>query len=203
MSNRLSISSPRLILRAFAPADADDLHAYLSEPGIYKFEPGELIDLAQARNMAQELAASPDFWAVELQETHRVIGQIYFKHIEPQRLMTWELGFILNPQYHRQGYMSEAVAALVRHGFANEAIHRVVAHCNPDNSASWKLLEKIGFRREGLLRQNIFFRHDASGEPLWTDTYVYAMLASEAAFLAADSSLPRKGSNVRLEVSEE
>ena len=40
-------------------------------------------------------------------------------------------------------------------------------------------LEKIGFRREGLLKQNIFFRRDATGEPLWTDTYVYALLAAE------------------------
>lgn len=173
-----NILASRLLLRAFAPADAEDLHAYLSEPGIYQFEPGEPIDLAQARQMAQELAASPDFWAVELQETHRVIGQIYFKHIEPQHLMTWELGFILNPQYHRQGYMSEAVEALVRHGFAHAAIHRVVAHCNPENPASWRLLEKIGFRREGLLRQNIFFHQNALGEPIWTDTFVYAMLAA-------------------------
>jgi len=177
MSN---IFTPRLILRPFTPADADDLHAYLCEPDIYRFEPGEPIDLAQARKMAQELAASADFWAVELQETHRVIGQIYFKHIEPQHLMTWELGYILNPQYQRQGFMSEGVAALVRHGFANEAIHRVVAHCNPENVASWKLLEKVGFRREGLLRENIYFRKKANGDPLWSDTFIYAMLASEA-----------------------
>lgn len=173
------ILAPRLLLRAFTSADADDLYTYLSDPDIYRFEPGEPIDLAQARTMAQDLAASPDFWAVELQETHKVIGQIYFKHIEPQHLMTWELGYILTPRYHRQGYMSEAVGALVRHGFARAAIHRVVAHCNPENTASWKLLERVGFRREGLLRQNIFFRQNALGEPSWTNTYVYAMLESE------------------------
>ena len=55
-------------------------------------------------------------------------------------------------------------------------MHRVVAHCNPQNTASWKLLEKIGLQREGLLRQNVFFRRDVSGEPLWTDTCVYARL---------------------------
>ena len=175
-----TITTTRLLLRAFASTDADDLHAYLSEPSIYQFESGEPIDLHQARKMARDLAASPDFWAVEHQATHRVIGQIYFKHIEPQHLQTWELGYILNPRYHRQGYMSEAVAALVRHGFANSAIHRMVAHCNPENTASWKLLEKIGFRREGLLRQSFFIRKDALGEPIWTDTYVYALLASEA-----------------------
>jgi [ribosomal protein S5]-alanine N-acetyltransferase len=173
------IYTSRLLLRTFASTDADDLHANLSDPSIYQFEPGEPIDLCQARKLARDFAASPDFWAVEDQETDRVIGQIYFKHIEPHHLMTWELGYILNPHYHRQGYMSEAVAALVQHGFDHAAIHRVVAHCNPENTSSWKLLEKIGFRREGLLRQNIFFRQDALGEPIWTDTYVYALLASE------------------------
>ncbi len=180
MANKPTISSPRLILRAFCPTDDEDLHSYLSDEQIYQFEPGEPIDLAQARTMAQDLAASPNFWAVELQETHKVIGQIYFKHIEPQHLMTWELGYILNPQYQRQGYMSEAVAALVRYGFTQAAIHRVVAHCNPKNVASWKLLERVGFQREGLLRQNIFFRQNAQGQPLWTDTFLYAMLSADA-----------------------
>jgi len=62
-------------------------------------------------------------------------------------------------------------------------MHRVVAHCNPENTASWRLLEKIGFRREGLLRQDVFFRRDAGGEPLWADTCVYALLAPEVARL--------------------
>jgi RimJ/RimL family protein N-acetyltransferase len=121
----------------------------------------------------------PIFGRLKIKKPIGSSGRIYFKHIEPHHLMTWELGYILNPHYHRQGYMSEAVAALVQHGFDHAAIHRVVAHCNPENTSSWKLLEKIGFRREGLLRQNIFFRQDALGEPIWTDTYVYALLASE------------------------
>jgi RimJ/RimL family protein N-acetyltransferase len=179
MPNTPSISSPRLILRAFRPTDAEDLHAYLSDVNIYQFEPGEPINLKQARKMAGELANSPDFWAVELRETGRVIGQIYFKQIEPQHLITWELGYILSPQYQRQEYMSEAVGALVRKRFTDGDIHRIVAHCNPKNIASWKLLEKVGFRREGLLRQNIYFRKNIQGEPLWTDTFVYALLKSE------------------------
>ena len=172
------IDTPRLTLRAFTSADADDLFEYLSDERVYRFEPGAPVDRDQAQKMADELTASPDFWAVELKSQRKVIGQIYFKEIEP-RLRTWELGYILSPYYQRQGYMSEATAALVRHGFAAQSIHRVVAHCNPDNIASWKLLEKIGFRREGLLRQNVFFRQNAAGEPLWMDSYAYALLEVE------------------------
>lgn len=176
MSNTPPISSPRLILRAFRPTDNEDLYSYLSNEQIYQFEPGEPINLEQARKMVGELANSPDFWAIELRETVRVIGQIYFKQTDPTHLQTWELGYILSPQYQRQGYMTEAVGALVRKRFSDGDIHRIVAHCNPQNIPSWKLLEKVGFRREGLFLQNIYFRKNAQGEPLWMDTFVYALL---------------------------
>lgn len=99
--------------------------------------------------------------------------------MDPPYLQTWELGYILNPQYQRQGYMSEAVRALVWKRLSDGDIHRIIAHCNPQNTPSWKLLEKVGFRREGLLKQNIYFRKDLQGEPLWMDTFVYALLKSE------------------------
>lgn len=174
------IVTPRLVVRRFRPQDADALYDYLSLPEVYRYEPGEPTDFQQAQDLAVEMSASDDFWAVELRLERKVIGQIFFKHIEPEHLMTWELGYILSPRYQRQGYASEAASALVRTGFAAAGIHRVVAHCNPENVASWKLLEKIGFRREGLLRQNVYFRRDQSGEPIWTDTYVYGLLTNEA-----------------------
>jgi [ribosomal protein S5]-alanine N-acetyltransferase len=177
--NKRRIITPRLVVRAFRPEDANHLYEYLSNEGIYRFEPGSPIDRQQAQEFALEMSKTDDFWAVELRSEEKVIGQIYFKHIQPPHLMTWELGYILSPRYQRQGYTSEAVAALLRSGFANAGIHRVVAHCNPENTASWKLLERIGFRREGLLKKQVFFRRDANGEPLWTDTFVYAMLAEE------------------------
>ncbi len=174
------LATERLILRAFRAEDAGDLFEYLSDPQTYCFEPGEPIDHDQAARQAADMAASPDFWAVELKASAKVIGQIYLKQIEPLELRTCELGYILSPAFQRQGYASEATAALVTHALTARGMHRVVAHCNPENVASWKLLEKIGFRREGLLRQNIFFRRNAAGEPIWTDTYVYARLAAEA-----------------------
>jgi RimJ/RimL family protein N-acetyltransferase len=51
-----------------------------------------------------------------------------------------------------------------------------VAHCHPDNVASWRTLERVGFAREGHLRHNLFFRTDDAGEPIWQDTLVYALL---------------------------
>lgn len=176
-----TFNTPRLTIRRFGPEDADDLYDYLSNPQVYRFEPGEPIGHTQVAQRAVDMAGSPDFWAIELREANKVIGQLYFQQIEPAGHLTCELGFILHPAYQRQGYGSEAAAALVQHALTDGGMHRVVAHCNPENTASWKLLEKIGFRREGLLRQNVFFRRNEAGEPLWTDTYVYARLANDQA----------------------
>jgi RimJ/RimL family protein N-acetyltransferase len=172
------LTTARLAIRRFRPEDAADLFEYLSDPEIYRFEPGEPINRAQAEQRARDMASAPDFWAIELAAAGKVIGQLYFDQIEPAERLTCELGYILNPAYQRQGYGSEAAGALVQHALTAGGMHRVVAHCNPENTASWKLLEKIGFRREGLLHRNVFFRRDAAGEPLWTDTYVYARLAA-------------------------
>ena len=185
MTQRQTIATERLVLRPFRAEDADDLFEYLSDERTYHYEPGEPIDRDQSGRQAADMAASPDFWAIELMESGKVIGQMYFKHIKPEELMTCELGYILNPSYQRQGYASEAASALVTQSLTTGGMHRVVAYCNPENTASWKLLEKVGFRREGLLRKNIFFRKDAAGEPVWTDTFVYAMLA--AASVSPDS----------------
>ncbi len=169
----------RLLLRRFRPDDADDLYEYLSDPRTYRFEPGEPLGRAQASQRATEMTASSAFWAVALRDTDKVIGQIYLKQIEPPEHLTCELGYILSPAYQRQGYGAEAAAGLVRQALTAGGMHRVVAHCNPENIASWRLLERIGFRREALHRQDIFFRRDTAGAPLWTDTYVYALLAAE------------------------
>ena len=184
-AERQSIGTARLVLRAFRPEDAGDLYDYLSDGRVYQFEPGDPIDREQAGRMAADLAGSADFWAVTLQAQPKVIGQLFFKQTEPLHLLTWELGYIMSPSFQRQGYGAEAAAALVSHAFQAKPIHRIVANCNPQNIASWKLLERIGFRREALLRQSVFFRLDAAGEPLWTDTFVYARLRTEA--LAANN----------------
>ena len=180
-SPRPPLTTARLIVRSFRAEDADDLYVYLADPRTYVYEPGEPVTADMARFIAADMATSPDFWAIELAATGRQIGQIYLKQVEPLELLTCELGYILNPACHGQGYATEAAAAVIAHAFTARGMHRIYAHCNPANMASWRLLERLSFRREGLLRQNIFFRRDATGAPLWTDTLVYARLAGEPA----------------------
>jgi ribosomal-protein-alanine N-acetyltransferase len=172
----MQIETHRLIVRPFRPDDGQDLFAYLSLPEIYEFEPGEPIDSGQARALAEDRSRGCAFWAVELRAEGRVIGHLYFQPIEPAELRTCELGYIFDPRHQRHGYATEAARALVDHAFAALDVHRVIAHCDPANIASWRVLEKIGFVREGHLRRNTFFRRDGEGRPLWQDTLEYGLL---------------------------
>jgi [ribosomal protein S5]-alanine N-acetyltransferase len=173
------IESSRLLIRPFKDQDFESLFEYLSNPAIYRFEPGEPITLEKAGELARERSQDNVFWAVILRSVNKLIGQLYFVQVDPREFMTWELGYIINPAFHNQGYASEASEALVRYGFEHFGIHRVMAHCNPENVASWKVLEKIGMKKEGFFRKNIFFRSDPDGFPLWTDTFEYALLKED------------------------
>lgn len=173
------ITTPRLHIRPFQPEDGPSLFDYLSDPANYRFEPGEPITLEEAETLAAERAQGRNFWAVTLKDTHKLVGHLYFTQTEPEEFLTWELGYIFNPHDQNQGYATEAAAALIRYGFEHLGIHRVMAHCNPDNVASWRVLEKIGMRREGHFRKNVFFRKAADGSPCWWDTFEYAMLKED------------------------
>lgn len=173
------ITTERTIVRKFLEKDYEDLYAYLSLESIYRYEPGSPIDLDTAKRMAGERAKGDDFYAVELRAEKKVIGHLSFQHIEPKEWMTWEVGYIFHPTYQGKGYATEAARALIAYAFEDLQAHRVIAQCNPENTASGRLLERIGMRREGLLRQNVFFRKDEAGQPLWCDTYTYAVLKSD------------------------
>ena len=108
-----------------------------------------------------------------------MVGHLYFQQTEPLEFLTWELGYIFNPRYQNKGYATESAAALIRYGFDHWGIHRVMAHCNPENIASWRVLEKIGMRREGHFQKNVFFKVQADGSPVWVDTYEYAILKQD------------------------
>jgi ribosomal-protein-alanine N-acetyltransferase len=142
------IDTSRLLIRQFEEQDYTSLFEYLSNPSIYRFEPGEPIS---------QRAQGNDFWAVILKADQKLVGHLYFQQIEPKEFQTWELGYIFNPAFHNKGYATESASGLVHFGFMHFGIHRVIAHCNPENPASWKVLEKIGMRREGFLRKNVFF----------------------------------------------
>ena len=96
-----------------------------------------------------------------------------------------EIGYIIAPEFTGRGYASEAVAELVRICFEELGVRRVVAACFADNTASWRVMEKVGMRREGRSRQASLHR---SGR--WLDELRYAILADE--WRAIPAAQPRQ-----------
>ena len=67
----------------------------------------------------------------------------------------------------------------MKYGFHELGVRRMIAMCDPQNPHSWKLLERVGMRREGTLVKNVYFFTDEDGNPIWKDTYEYGILKSE------------------------
>ncbi len=172
----IEIETKNLIIRNHIESDWEHLYDYLSLPEIYRFEPGEPITPEEAKAMISERCKGDDFLAVVHKISKQMIGHLYFHHADPKHFMTWELGFIFNPKFQHKGYCSESSFALIDYAFKELKSHKVVAFCNPENTASWKVLEKIGMEREGFFKQKAFFRRDENGNPLWHNCYAYGIL---------------------------
>lgn len=175
----LKIDTSRLLIRQFHEQDYPSLFEYLSNPAVYRFEPGEPISLEKARELTLARAQGTDFLAVALKHNQKLVGHLFFKQVEPKEFQTWELGYIFNPAFQGQGYATESADALIRYGFDHFGIHRVIAHCNPENIASRRVLEKIGMKQEGYFRKNVFFHTEPDGSPRWTDSCEYALLKED------------------------
>ncbi len=169
------ITTERLILRPFAESDYDDLYEFLSRLRDDEFEGYPGITYENGKQHLAYRLGSEEFYAAELANAEKVIGNIY---CGSRDFGAKEVGYIVNREYRRNGYAEEALSAVIRNAFGKGA-HRVYAECDPRNTPSWKLLEKVGMKREAHFRQNIWFRKDENGAPVWKDTYVYAMLESD------------------------
>ena len=170
------METERLVIRRFCIDDWCDLYDYLSQEETVKYEPYEVFTEEESKNEAKKRSEDNSFWAVCLKPSGKLIGNIY---LAEQAFNTWELGYVFNAYFLGSGYATEAAHALIDYSFKEKNAHRIVAQCNPLNEKSWRLLERLGMRREGVLLRNIYFRRSAQGFPIWQDTYEYAILCAE------------------------
>lgn len=166
------IITERLVLREFRETDYDDLLEYLSQLEDNEFEGYPGITYENGREHLKYRMGSEEFYAIELKESGKVIGNIYCGNREFEAK---EIGYIVNQNYQRKGFALEALNAVIENAF-QKGTHRVFAECDPRNDCSWKLLEKAGLKREAHFKQNVYFHKDENGMPKWKDTYVYARL---------------------------
>ena len=169
------LETDRLILRRYHQEDLQDLYEYLSDEEVVKYEPYRAMDMEETIRELDVRIASGEMIAVVLKENGKLIGNLYLSQRDFDSL---ELGYVFNKHYWRQGYAKESCKALIQKAFSG-ATHRIYAECDPDNTASWKLLERLGFAREAHFKQNVYFRKDDQGNPIWKDTFVYSLLHQE------------------------
>jgi len=182
--DQLQLHTPRLLLRPVQEGDAAELFAIFSDPEVMRYwvsGPWATIDTAHdliARD-AQALAQGLHLrLGLETIEDGRLIGTCsLFNLVESSRRA--ELGYGLARSAWGQGYMREALSALLAYGFVELDLHRIEAELDPRNVASARSLERQGFQREGVLRE----RWIVNGEI--QDSYLYGLLRHEWLAIAA------------------
>ena len=173
----MELFTDRLTLRPFRSEDWPSLYAYLRDPETVRFELYEPFTEDRSKQEAKRREADDAFIAVCENATGHLIGNLYF---ERRDMDCWELGYVFNRAYWHNGFATEAAQALLTYAFATLHAHRVFAECNPENTASVRLLQRLNMRQEGRLIANVAFRkHPETGMPLWQDTLVFAILADE------------------------
>jgi [ribosomal protein S5]-alanine N-acetyltransferase len=173
------IRTERLMLREFRASDEADVHAYGSDPEVSRYMDWGPNDEATTQAVIARWLASQAIWpradinlAVEPVGDGRVIGSIRLGLKDPAN-RTADLGHSYHRAYWRQGYAAEAARALLAVGFGELGLHRIWATADVRNIGSWRLLEKLGMRREAHFLQDVRVK----GE--WRDSYLYAILADE------------------------
>lgn len=184
------LTTERLCLRPLRADDADSLYGAFGDAALmtwWSSAPDTSIDDTRRRVAANSDSDAYPTWAVTLAGDDRALGWVVFI---PRREGVREIGYILRRDTWGQGYAREAVAAVIDYGFGPLGLRRIFADTDPDNVGSNRLLETLGFAREGRLR----------GE--WDthigvrDSLIWGLLADE--WRATTLSLQQGGSRAML-----
>jgi len=173
------LETKRLVLRQITMADAEDLYSFLSDREVMRYYDCEaLSSMDEARSLIQRYSdwfekQNGFRWGITHKtESNAIMGTCgLFAWHNPARIAT--LGYELSRAYWRRGIMSEAVRELLVYGYRDLNLNRIRATVVPDNVASVRLLERLSFKKEGVLRQAQFL----NGK--YDDLAAYALLREE------------------------
>jgi RimJ/RimL family protein N-acetyltransferase len=153
-----TIDAARVSLRWMTEEDTASLYAIFSDPEVMRYWSSlPLADIEGARNL---LAQIRDYfnqrtlfqWGIARRTDDRIIGTCTLFHLDVQNRRA-ELGYALGREHWGHGYMQEALGALLDFYFGDLNMHRIEADVDPRNASSIKTLERLGFQREGYLRE--------------------------------------------------
>ena len=187
----MRILTPRLVLREFTADDWRAVLAYQRDPRYLRFYPWADRTEAEVRAFVQMFLDQQDDrprrkfqLAIALGDDGRADGGRLIGNCGLRRSAQneWEgdIGYELAPEHWGHGYATEAAQAMVDFGFRELGLRRVSSWCIADNTASANVLERLGLKLEGRLRENEYFKG------CWWDTLTYGLLRSEWETLRSD-----------------
>ena len=173
------LRTQRLILREFEEADWTALHAVESLPEVARYQwfaprtadESRAYVLGALRGAREQPRVTYDLAIVPASDD-RPVGRVGLG-VTDAAIGEGMLWYTLHPSVWGMGFATEAGRGLADFGFRELRLHRIWADCDPANVASWRVLEKIGMRREGHLREN------ARIKGAWADSLIYAILDRE------------------------
>ncbi|MBS4043163.1 MAG: GNAT family N-acetyltransferase [Chitinophagaceae bacterium] len=151
----------RLYLRRIVKEDVADLFVIRSNESAMKYIDRPIAtsydDALNLIKVIDEVYEKKDgvTWAICLKEDHKLIGTIGFWKMDKPNFRA-EIGYILNPTFHRKGIMLESLKSVIHFGFNQLNLHSIEANINPVNEASRQILLKLGFVQEAYFRENYF-----------------------------------------------
>ncbi len=174
------LHTERLLLRPFAAGDLDALLAIQSRDDVTRYLYWDPRTAAEVREVLDRKVRSTAIiaegdnlsLAAVLRESGELIGDCSLRWLSAEHRQA-EIGFIFHPDHHGRGYATEAAAALLALAFENLRVHRVIGRLEARNTASARVLERLGMRKEAELVEN----EHVKGE--WQSEIVYAQLERE------------------------
>jgi RimJ/RimL family protein N-acetyltransferase len=174
----MEFQTPRLHIREFAPGDEAAVHVYASDREVVRFMVwGPNTPQQTAEFLARKLAPHPDpRWefelAIVLKAEQKLVGGVGLR-IKNAANREGDIGYVLGRRYWNRGIVTEAARAMLEFGFGELGLHRIYATCDAENRGSARVMEKLGMKYEGLMRQKVFEKGR------WRDTLLYATLETD------------------------
>lgn len=173
------LTTDRLLLREFVETDWRAVLAYQSDPRYLRFYHWSERTPEDVRAFVQmfidhrkEQPRSKFQLAIVLPGEDRLVGNVGLR-MQTADAFEGDIGYELAPWEWGRGYATEAARAIARFGFETLRLHRLTANCLAENTASAHVLEKIGMRLEGRLRENEWVKGQ------WRDTLLFGILEHE------------------------
>jgi ribosomal-protein-alanine N-acetyltransferase len=173
------LKTERLTLRQISPNDANEVFVIRSNKQTMHFIPRPVAQNMQDVTELLEKWNKSFFdgeginWAITLTGEDKLLGMVGFVRMTKEHFRA-ELGYVLNPDYHGKGIMSEAVEAVMRYGFETIGYYSVEAVIDPENKSSVSVAERAGFKKEAHFKERDFYHGK------FNDTTVYTRHAKDA-----------------------